>query len=38
MVETIIVIALAISFGLIFISMRNLVKAQDNEYSNWENR
>jgi|MDTB01.1.fsa_nt_gb hypothetical protein len=38
MAETIIVIALAISFGLIFISMRNLVKAQDNEYSNWENR
>ena len=32
MTETIIVIALAISYGLIFISMRNLVKAQDNEY------
>jgi hypothetical protein len=31
----IIVTTLAISMGLIFISLKNLVKAQDNEYCNW---
>jgi len=35
MAYVIIVTALAISMGLIFISLRNLVKSQDDEYCNW---
>ena len=35
MAYVIIVTALAISMGLVFVCMRNIVKAQDDEYCSW---